>query len=180
MKRFIPSVRRDRSRGQSMVELALVLPLFLLMLFGLVDMGRLVYASTTMSQAAREAARVASVEAYWIGSTDPSCNQPGGPTCPANEAAMRANVAAAANGMMEPFGAISAANVHIACTAPTASPPAGQWTSPTNNCGSATVRKGSGARVSVRIQMNFQPITPIIGGFFASLDLSGSATMTIN
>jgi hypothetical protein len=180
MNRIVHLVRPDRARGQSMVELALVLPIFLLMLFGLVDMGRLVYASTTMSQAAREAARVASVEAYWIGSTDPSCNQPGGPTCPANEAALRANVAAAANGMMEPFGAISAANVHIACTASTASPPAGNWTSPTNNCASATVRKGAGARVSVRIEMNFEPITPLIGRFFESLDLSGSATMTIN
>jgi Flp pilus assembly protein TadG len=172
--------RRRRSRGQSMVEFALVLPIFLLMLFGLIDMGRLVFASTTMSQAAREAARVASVQAYWVGSTDPSCNQPAGPVCAATEAAMRTNVVAAANNMMEPFGDIVTGDVHIACTLSTATPPSGEWTSPTNNCSSATTRKAAASKVSVRIAMDFQPITPLIGQFFNSIELSGSATMTIN
>ena len=180
MKRMIRSLTRDGRRGQSMVELALVLPLFLLMLFGLVDMGRLVYASTTMSQAAREAARVASVQAYWVGSTDPSCNHPGGPTCPANEAALRANVADAANEMMEPFGSIASGDVHLSCTLSTATPPTGEWTSPTNNCSNATVRKGAGSEISVRVVMTFAPITPLIGRLLDSLELSGSATMTIN
>ena len=62
-------VGRRRRRGQSLVEFALVLPIFLLVLFGLIDVGRYVYMNTMLSQAAREGARVASVEASWIGST---------------------------------------------------------------------------------------------------------------
>ncbi|HEX6139533.1 MAG TPA: TadE family protein [Candidatus Limnocylindria bacterium] len=55
----IPFVRRSkrRSRGQSLVEFALILPIFLLVLMGILDLGRAVYYSSTLSNAAREAAR---------------------------------------------------------------------------------------------------------------------------
>jgi hypothetical protein len=53
--------RRDRSRGQALVEFALVLPIFLLLLFGLIDVGRYVYVTNSFNQAAREAARVGAV-----------------------------------------------------------------------------------------------------------------------
>lgn len=182
MKHIVPlTPARAERPGQSMVEFALVLPIFLLMLFGLVDMGRLVYANTTLSQAAREAARVASVQAYWVGNTtDASCNQPGGPTCPADEAAMRTNVVGTANGMMTSVGTIASSGLHISCTGASASTPTGNWTSPPNGCSTAAVRTASGSRVSVRIAMTFQPITPLIGQFFNSIELESSATMTIN
>lgn len=168
-------------RGQSMVEFALIVPIFLLMLFGLVDMGRLVYANTTMSQAAREATRLASVQAYWVGNTtDPGCGQPAGPICPADEATLKANIVDAANRMMEPFGSIAASDVHISCTLAGASTPSGEWTSPPNGCSTAAVRQAAASRISVRIAMDFEPITPLIGQFFSSIELSGSTTMTIN
>ncbi len=47
---------RDR-RGQTLVEFALILPIFLLVLMGILDLGRAVYYSSTLSNAAREAAR---------------------------------------------------------------------------------------------------------------------------
>lgn len=50
-----------RQRGQSLVEFALVIPLVILMLLGLFDFGRAIYAYNTVSSAAREAARVAIV-----------------------------------------------------------------------------------------------------------------------
>ena len=53
---------RQRSAGQSMAELALILPAFVLLVLGLLDFGRVVYAQHTFSQAAREAARVGVVE----------------------------------------------------------------------------------------------------------------------
>jgi Flp pilus assembly protein TadG len=53
---------RDKSRGQSMVEFALVMPLFALLCMGLLDFGRVVFAQNTVTQAAREAARVATLE----------------------------------------------------------------------------------------------------------------------
>jgi Flp pilus assembly protein TadG len=48
-------------RGVAVVELALVLPIFALLLFGLFDVGRLVYVNAAVSQAAREGARWGSV-----------------------------------------------------------------------------------------------------------------------
>ncbi|AHF06871.1 TadE/TadG family type IV pilus assembly protein [Desulfitobacterium metallireducens] len=46
-------------QGQALVEMALVLPLLLLLLFGIIEMGRVGYAYITVSNAARSAARVA-------------------------------------------------------------------------------------------------------------------------
>jgi Flp pilus assembly protein TadG len=162
-----------------MVEFALVIPIFILMLFGLVDMGRLVHANSALSQAAREGARTAAVQAYWVGETGTDCG-PGGPTCPADEAAFRANVLAAANGMMVAVGTIADSQLHLSCTSATAPAPSGAWTSPPNGCSSQNVRQSAGARVSVRVAMDFQPITPIIGQLIGILSLSGSVTMSIN
>jgi len=53
--------RHRRSRGQSLVEFALVFPLFVVLLFGFFDVGRLVYVNNAVAQAAREGARWASV-----------------------------------------------------------------------------------------------------------------------
>jgi Flp pilus assembly protein TadG len=53
--------RNRRSAGQALVEFALVIPWFLLMFFGLVDAGRLIYTYNTLANAARSAARVAIV-----------------------------------------------------------------------------------------------------------------------
>jgi hypothetical protein len=48
-------------RGQSVVELALVLPMFLALLFGMIDIGRIIWASDAVTNAAREGARYAIV-----------------------------------------------------------------------------------------------------------------------
>ena len=49
-------------RGQAMVEFALVIPIFVLLLVGLFDVGRAVFAHHTVNNAAREAARLAIVD----------------------------------------------------------------------------------------------------------------------
>lgn len=56
--------RRGQSRGQGLVEFALVLPLFLLMVMGIIDGGRVIFAFNQMSQATRDVARVASVSCF--------------------------------------------------------------------------------------------------------------------
>jgi hypothetical protein len=53
--------RRSKSRGQGLVEFALVLPVFMAILIGMVDMGRAIWANNSAANAAREAARFASV-----------------------------------------------------------------------------------------------------------------------
>ena len=54
-------VGRDQ-RGQTITEFALILPIFILVLVGIVDFGRAVYASSTIQNAAREAVRTAIVD----------------------------------------------------------------------------------------------------------------------
>lgn len=50
-----------RDRGAAAVEIALVLPLLIAMLFGIIDVSRLFNAELQLSQAAREGARLASL-----------------------------------------------------------------------------------------------------------------------
>jgi Flp pilus assembly protein TadG len=51
-----------RSRGQALVEFALILPIFVLLLVGILDFGRAVFAFNTLNNAAREGGRVAIVD----------------------------------------------------------------------------------------------------------------------
>ena len=58
-------LRRKRSRGQSLVELALVLPILLLLVAGALDLGRLYYSQITITKAAKEGALEASTNPTW-------------------------------------------------------------------------------------------------------------------
>ncbi|MEH7225121.1 TadE/TadG family type IV pilus assembly protein [Bacillus sp. JJ1566] len=48
-------------KGQSLVETALILPILLMLIFGITDFGRIFHAYLTLDHAGREAARVATV-----------------------------------------------------------------------------------------------------------------------
>lgn len=54
---------RKSEKGQSLVEFALVLPVFLLILFGIIEFGRIWMTVNVITGAAREGARVAAVTA---------------------------------------------------------------------------------------------------------------------
>lgn len=54
-------MRRRGERGQSLVEFALILPIFLLLLVGIFDLGHVVWSNDALTNAAREAARFAIV-----------------------------------------------------------------------------------------------------------------------
>ncbi len=51
--------RRDGERSQALIEFALVSPVLLLLLFGVIDIGRAIFYYDTIGHAAREGARVA-------------------------------------------------------------------------------------------------------------------------
>jgi Flp pilus assembly protein TadG len=53
---------RGRDRGQALVEFALVIPIFFLMLAAVFDISLALYAQMTVANAAQEAARVAAVD----------------------------------------------------------------------------------------------------------------------
>ena len=52
---------RRRDSGEALIEIALVLPILLLLSMGMLDFGRAFWAKSLVDQAAREAARVASI-----------------------------------------------------------------------------------------------------------------------
>ena len=70
-------IPRSRGTGQALVEFSLVLPIFLAILMGAVDLGRVVWASDSLAAAAREAARYGIVHG---GSASNPC--PVGPPSP--------------------------------------------------------------------------------------------------
>lgn len=85
----------DREVGAAAVELALVLPILLVLVFGIIDFGRAYNAEISLTQAAREGARVRSLGADPAATTTrvqlaagflpaTSVSVAAGPACPAN------------------------------------------------------------------------------------------------
>jgi Flp pilus assembly protein TadG len=52
---------RENERGQAIVEFAIVLPLLLILLFGVIDFGRALQTYITINNASREGARLGSI-----------------------------------------------------------------------------------------------------------------------
>ena len=55
-----------KEKGQGLVELAIILPLLLIILLGTIDFGRVFYAYVTITNASREGARYGSLHPLWI------------------------------------------------------------------------------------------------------------------
>src|SRR5512140_136856 len=193
MKKPMLFRRRHGQSGQSLVETALVLPIFIMVIFGLIDGGRLVYSNSAVSQGARDGARVAAAEAAWVGITtvtDPSCvntlagigpSNPGAHVCPPSIASFKADVIKAVNRMDVTMGTITA--VFVDCQPANGTPPSGEWAG--NNCAgpdgvSAIASKGW--LVSVRVVYTYHSITPIISAVpgLKTATLSGAATMLVD
>jgi Flp pilus assembly protein TadG len=117
-----------------MVEMALILPTFLLLVVGMLDFGMAVYARNALANAARDGARFASVD-------------PNNASCIASVAAQRSTLANLA---------VADVDVDVASAA-------------------------LGQPVTVSVQSQYQPITPLIGELIGagSLTLQASATMRI-
>ena len=52
---------RSPERGQALLEFALILPIFVVAILGMIDVGRAIWANNAVANAAREAARYAAV-----------------------------------------------------------------------------------------------------------------------
>jgi Flp pilus assembly protein TadG len=160
---------RNRSRGQALVETALILPVFLALLLGIVDMGRAVWATTSLASAAREAARFAIVHG---GNDNTPC--PVGPTTRADLPAASASC---------PFPSPSKQSIVDAATA--AAIAGGSNVTVTvcyglacsGNTDTSTNKRGEPITVVVTSQVNL--VVPAILGR-SGFSLSGSATMVVN
>jgi hypothetical protein len=166
------SFKRARRRGQSLVEFALVLPIFLLLIMGVVDAGRLVYMNSTLSNAAREGARTGSVEARWMPPNNTgACGGASGLKCPATQAALLADIKATADYMNTPFGPVAAA--YMRCTAAgSVAPAVGTNTTCSPN--------STGSQLTVRVTQTWSALTPLIGQIIGTRTLEGSSTFVIN
>lgn len=166
-RRRAPAVR---DRGQGLVEFALVIPVFFLLVFGVIDGARLVFTTESLNQAAREAARVGAVEASFIGKSGAACTAPNAAGtaayCPASTTAFRADVLAAANRMSAGVGPFASSALYIDCTV-AGSPRTGSWTGG-NDC-STNRGSGAGSAVNIRLTASYKPLTPIVGQLLDSL-----------
>jgi hypothetical protein len=162
--------RKDKSRGQALVEFALVVPMFLLLLFAIVDMGRYVYASNSLNQAAREAARIGSVVSR------PECTATARDTC-VNEVARSRVTGFGLKAGMATSGAQDAMGVYVQCRRwdglnPGAAVPTFDVVSMANCHG--------GDILVVQVNHEFTLVTPLIGQFLGNQDLYGRAEVTVN
>jgi Flp pilus assembly protein TadG len=98
-------LRAHGGRGQALVEFAIVAPVFFLLLFGLIDLGRYVYVTNAFGQAAREGARFGAVQT-WIYSCPASVSPVNRQACTAQETRNRMG------------GAPAYFNVTVTCTSP--------------------------------------------------------------
>jgi Flp pilus assembly protein TadG len=139
-----------RRHGQSVVEFALVLPIFLALLLMAVDFGRLFFTYIQVSNAAREAA------AY-------------GATQPTDTVGMQARAVQEKNSQSQGEGALDPITTSCANQAGT-----------TIACTSAPGGTGAGNTLTVTIRQPFRFLTPLINDMFGnSFGMTASATTAV-
>jgi Flp pilus assembly protein TadG len=154
-----PSRRRsDRGRGQSLVEFALVVPLFLLLVAGMIDFGLGLNASITVTNAAREGARLGVVTKLTTLESD-----------------FTTAVTTRVQSMLT--GLASGATITVTCLRPAASSPATCVfdTSPSGSPLPATAT--SGDSVVVAVSYDYPMIWPL--AFGTKIKLSSTSTFRI-
>lgn len=143
--------QRQRSRGQSLVEFAIVMPIIVFAVLGLVDLGRAVYSYNTLAQSARQASRTAIV------------NQ--------NVTDVRDQAIASA-----PSLGLTASNVDVCFK--TAMTTQSSCSNPsTDNCPQSA--RVLGCLAFVEAHMSYQPMTPVISMIWSSIPLSSTSVGTI-
>ena len=152
--------RRETSRGQALVEVAMVAPLFFLMVFGTIDIGRVIWANDVVGGAAREGARYASVHSGYQNLT---------------EAVTKADIRAHALGYVIAGGASPTVAVCFASASNIASQTAG-CSGDVDETGVAYER---GNLVTVVVTSH---VPVVVGSFFGagSWTVTGTSTVLIN
>ena len=72
--RIFESNRKERKRAQTLVEFALVLPLLLVLIYGILEVGRLIFIYSILVSASREAVRYGSATGLNVGGGVPRYN----------------------------------------------------------------------------------------------------------
>ncbi len=144
---------RPRSRGQSVVEFALILPVMLLLLAAAIDLGRLFYAYVAVENAAKEGA--------FFGARNPLCDDGVNTNC-GNPNNVLWHVANEAPNLGSQF------STTVACR-----DNAGTLMQPINNC-------LDGMKYQVTVTYPFRLITPILSSIFgAGMTLHAESQATV-
>lgn len=152
-----------RSKGQALVEFAFVFPVIALLAFGFIDVGRAVFTSNTLGNAARQAARVAAVNQLDPASAPWACNANKPVEDPANPGWTFRGCAIAAG------ATIGVKNTDV--TVSYAAPPGSAL-----NC---TTALNVGCIVTMTVTARFVPITPVAGSIIGAMMMSATSSMPI-
>ena len=155
--------------GQALVEFALVFPLIVLLLLGIFDLGRAVYAYSTIANAARQGARVAAVNQLAPPDTNTLCEEDQPVEDPANP--HWSTRACAAN---------SAVSLGIPTTAVTVSYSSPLDPSPPHNALlSCSPALDVGCIATVSVTYTWSAITPVIGNILGPINMSATSQIPI-
>ena len=145
-------------RGQSVVEFVLIFPVFLIILAGAIDLGRLFYAFVAVENAAKEGALFGARAPLCADDSNPRCTDPGNVAWRVQHEAT--NLAS---------GGVSDLIPTIACV----SAPGGVPRTPLKTC-------VDGDKYVVAVSYDFHLVTPILGQVFGSgLTLRSEARATV-
>lgn len=151
------TVRRNQ-RGQTLVEFAAAITVFLFLIFGILDIGRAVYAYNALANAARQGARIAMVNQLEI------------PTSTSCDLDMPVENVSDPHWQVKPCTLKAAASLGLSPTAVTvaySTPPGSQLA-----C-SSTLHVGCTASVTVTYQ--WAPVTPLASLALALFRLAGAS-----
>jgi Flp pilus assembly protein TadG len=159
------------TRGQALVEFALVVPIFLVMLFAIVDIGRVVWANDSLANAAREAARYAIVHG---GSENNAC-----PVGPNAFATIPAPSATCPNPSPSKESVRGAAIAHAVAGGSAVVVEVCYGTGCAGNADAAKATNARGTPVTVTVRSRVDLVSGGLLGF-GSFDVSGQAPMLVN
>lgn len=164
-----PKHLEPRARGQATVEFALAIPVFLVMLMGIVDVGRVIWATTTLNAAATEGARYAIVHGGTV--SDP---------CPVGPAGQNSNPAPAADCLYPSPSKQYVVNAALAAAVAAGTDIGVAVCYGTGCSGNADTGDNSPRTpVTVTISATVNLVTPSLVGI-SSIRLSGTSTMLVN
>jgi Flp pilus assembly protein TadG len=166
---MIRALLRRAESGQAMVEFALVLVIVILLMVGILDFGRVVFAHNDSSHAARDAARQASVSPLDCETIFHVVQQ---------QTLGQADVTATVTYRTMP----SPLNQNPSWTSvcPAYDPTVTYDNDPTTGSLSTAATPTIGGEIRVRVDNSVAIATPILSNLVgSSLDVSGSSTMTV-
>ncbi|MEJ2352366.1 MAG: pilus assembly protein [Anaerolineales bacterium] len=161
MEETYNGINRNKEKAQGMVEFALTLPILLMLFFGIIEFGRLLFVYSATTTAAREAAR------YGSAAGDDGSSIPYYRNCTGIEdAALRiGGIAGLQRSDIEIYYDIDEDGLQDPSTIDSLPP-----------CGNST-QIDLGDRIVVRVKVRYQPIVPLVN--LSSFDISSVSIRTI-